>query len=93
MKQGFFAKLGKGIKNASKGAAKHIGDETKRGFGTLGAALKDASKHIIGDAIISLGVMMLTDVLKTLVYEPLKRKIKKACEILDENADDYVAQF
>ena len=93
MKTGFFAKLGKGIKDVSKKVSKHCSGEVKRGFGALGGAIKDASKHIIGDAIISLGVMMLTDALKTLVYEPLKKKIKKACQILDENAEDYVAAF
>ena len=89
MKKGFFAKIGEGIKSVSK----HCKSEVKRGFGTLGGAIKDAGRRMIGDAIISIGVMMLTDLLKELVYEPLKKKIKKACEILDENAEDYVAAF
>lgn len=88
-----FAKLGKGIKEVAKSAKGQVKSEVKRGFCGIGGALKRATKYIIGDMIISFGIMMIIDFLDEHVYEPIKKKIRDICEVLDEDPADYVAEF
>ena len=89
----FLAKLGKGIKNVAKDAKKHVTNEVKRGFGGIGNAVKKSMKFVIGDMIISFGIMMIVDFMDEHIYEPLKKKIRDICEVLDEDPADYLAEF
>lgn len=89
----FFAKLGKGIKKVAKDASKHVEKEVKRGFGGIGNAVKNSLRFVIGDMIISYGIMIIVDFLDEHVAEPLKKKIKDICEVLDEDPADYIAEF
>ena len=89
----FFAKLGKGIKNISRSAKEQVKSEVQRGFGGIGEAVKKATKYVIGDMIVSFGIMMIIDFLDEHVYEPIKKKIRDICEVLDEDPADYIAEF
>lgn len=89
----FVAKLGKGIKEITKSAKAHVKSEVKRGFSGIGGAVKRAAKYVLGDMIISFGIMMIIDFLDEHVYEPIKKKIRDICEVLDEDPADYIAEF
>lgn len=88
-----FKKFGKGLKNIINGTKKHVASEVKRGFFDIGGSIKRATRFIIGDMIASFGIMMIIDFLDEHVAEPIKRKIRDICEVLDEDPAEYLAEF